>query len=124
MEGARRLGLDATYLENDRIDMQPQSSDVTRIRVGPMIQAQRLAQAPQPEYPAAAKEGKIQGTVTFGVIIDKTGHVRKIQLVSGHPMLAAAAAEAVQKYVYEPTLLNGEPVEVNTNVDVVFTLPN
>jgi periplasmic protein TonB len=60
--------------------------------------------------------------VRFTAIIGKDGTIQNLQLVSGHPMLVAAATEAVKQWVYKPTLLNGEPVEVITQIDVNFTL--
>jgi protein TonB len=61
--------------------------------------------------------------VRFNVIIGKDGHMANILLISGHPLLVPAAQEAVKQWVYRPTLLNGDPVEVATVVDVQFTLP-
>jgi len=64
----------------------------------------------------------MQGTVRFTAIIAKEGTIQNLQLVSGHPMLVASATDAVKQWVYKPTLLNGEPVEVITQIDVNFTL--
>ena len=93
-----------------------------RIRVGGNVQAANIMQKVQPIYPPEAKAERIQGLVRFTVIIGKDGTVQNITLVSGHPLLAEAAKAAVQKWVYKPTLLNGDPVEVVTSVDVNFTL--
>jgi protein TonB len=60
--------------------------------------------------------------VRFTVTIGKDGRVQNMTLVSGDPVLAQAAKDAVQQWVYKPTLLNGDPVEVTTQVDVNFTL--
>jgi protein TonB len=67
-------------------------------------------------------QARIQGVVLFTVVIGKDGRVSNVQLVSGHPLLVAAARDAVRQWVYKPTLLNGEPVEVVTEVAVNFTL--
>ena len=75
-----------------------------------------------PIYPVEAKQNHIQGVVRFTVIIGKDGVVKSVTLVSGDPLLAEAAKAAVEKWVYRPTLLNGDPVEVVTQVDVNFTL--
>ena len=75
-----------------------------------------------PEYPAMAKAARISGIVRLIGIIGKDGAIRNLQLVSGHPMLARAALEAVQQWVYKPTLLNGNPVEVIAPIEVNFTL--
>jgi protein TonB len=75
-----------------------------------------------PEYPAMAKAARISGIVRLIGIIGKDGAIRNLQLVSGHPMLARAALEAVQQWIYKPTLLNGNPVEVIAPIEVNFTL--
>ncbi|MBV8821126.1 MAG: energy transducer TonB, partial [Acidobacteriaceae bacterium] len=75
-----------------------------------------------PIYPQAALQARIQGTVRFTVVIGKEGQVTNVQLVSGHPILVAAARDAVVQYLYKPTLLNGSPTEVVTQVDVNFSL--
>ena len=75
-----------------------------------------------PEYPPDAKEQKIQGVVLMRAIIDRGGNVSNIQLISGHPLLAPAAMEAVKQWKYRSYLLNGAPVEVETQVQVNFTL--
>jgi TonB family protein len=93
-----------------------------RIRVGGNAQAANIIQKLTPVYPAEAKANRVQGTVRFTVIIGKDGTVQSLTLVSGDPVLAQAAKDAVQKWVYKPTLLNGDPVEVMTQVDVHFTL--
>jgi TonB family protein len=93
-----------------------------RIRVGGNVQAANIIQKLTPVYPAEAKANRVQGTVRFTVIIGKDGTVKSLTLVSGDPVLAQAAKDAVQKWVYKPTLLNGDPVEVMTQVDVNFTL--
>lgn len=93
-----------------------------RIRVGGGVQASNLLSKVDPVYPPLAKQARIQGTVRFTAIIGKDGLVSNLQLVSGHPLLVQAAQEAVKQWVYKPTLLNGEPVEVVTQLDVSFTL--
>jgi TonB family protein len=77
-----------------------------------------------PIYPPLAQQARISGRVRFVVTIAKDGSVEKAQLVSGHPLLVAAATNAVKQYVFKQTLLNGSPVEVITHVDVNFSLGN
>ena len=77
-----------------------------------------------PEYPQDGKDQRIQGAVVMRVNIDKEGNVSNIQLISGHPLLAPAAIEAVKQWKYKSYLLNGMPVEVETQVTVNFTLIN
>ena len=93
-----------------------------RIRVGGSVQRARLLQQPKPAYPPLARQARIQGTVRFTAIIGKDGKIANLTLESGHPLLVPAATAAVQQWVYKPTLLNGEPVEVVTVIDVNFTL--
>jgi periplasmic protein TonB len=73
-------------------------------------------------YPPPAKMARIQGDVALSIIIAKDGTVRDVQDVSGPPLLVPAAKDAVMQWVYKPTLLNGEPVEVQTSATVHFTL--
>jgi protein TonB len=94
----------------------------SRIRVGGNVQGAKLIKKPTPVYPPLAKQARIQGTVKFTAVIGKDGTIQNLQLVSGHPLLVASAQEAVKQWVYQPTLLNGEPVEVITEIDVNFTL--
>jgi len=93
-----------------------------RIRVGGNVQAANLVRKVTPQYPALAKQARVQGTVRFQAIIGKDGTIQNLQLVSGHPLLVPSATEAVKQWLYKPTLLNGEPVEVITQIDVNFTL--
>jgi periplasmic protein TonB len=92
------------------------------IPVGGDVQMAKLLRKVIPEYPAMAKAARISGTVRLIGTIGKDGAIRNLQLVSGHPMLARAALEAVQQWVYKPTLLNGIPVEVIAPIEVNFTL--
>lgn len=95
-----------------------------RIRVGGNVQSAKLIRQPKPAYPPLAKQARISGTVRFQAIIGKDGTIQNLQLISGHPLLVPSATEAVKQWVYQPTLLNGEPVEVVTQIDVNFTLSN
>jgi periplasmic protein TonB len=102
----------------------PKERPVTpqRIRVGGNVQAAKLIRQPKPIYPALAKQARISGHVILNAIIGKDGTIQDLRVVSGHPLLVPAALEAVKQWVYAPTLLNGEPVEVVTQIDVNFTL--
>jgi protein TonB len=75
-----------------------------------------------PQYPAIPKAAGIQGTVILQAIISKTGLVENIRVVSGPPMLRQAAIDSVRTWRYKPYLLSGEPVEVETTINVVFSL--
>lgn len=94
----------------------------TRLRVASDLQQAKLVSTAMPVYPVLAKRGRIEGTVRLTATIDKEGKVEKIETVSGHPILEQSAVEAVKKWRYKPTTLNGENVEVVTTIDVVFKL--
>lgn len=100
------------------------SATPTRIRVSGQIQEWNLIKKIDAVYPPLAVQAHISGQVRFTVIIGKDGILQNVQLISGHPLLVAAAHDAVMQYVYRPTLLNGNPVEVMTQVDVNFSLSN
>jgi protein TonB len=76
----------------------------------------------KPSYPPLARQARIQGTVVLQAVIGKDGSIQGLKVVSGHPMLAPAALEAVKQWKYKPYYLNGEPVEVDTTINVNFTL--
>jgi protein TonB len=92
------------------------------LRVGGNVIAANLIKKITPAYPPLAKQARIQGTVRFNAVIGKDGAIQNLTLVSGHPLLVPSATEAVKQWIYKPTLLNGEPVDVITQIDVNFTL--
>jgi periplasmic protein TonB len=81
-----------------------------------------LVQRVQPEYPPLAKSVRIQGEVVLRAMISRNGTIENLQVLSGHPMLARAAVDAVRQWRYRPYLLNGEAVEVETQITVNFLL--
>jgi protein TonB len=93
-----------------------------RVLVGGNVQAARLVNKVQPLYPPLARQTRISGTVKLHAIIGKDGSVQQLVMVSGHPLLVQSALDAVRQWRYQPTLLNGEPVEVDTEIDVIFSL--
>jgi protein TonB len=93
-----------------------------RIRVGGGVQQTKLVSQPRPTYPLEAKQARIQGVVKLSAIIGKDGAIQHLEVVSGHPLLIPSALDAVRQWVYQPTLLNGQPVEVMTDIDVNYTL--
>ena len=93
-----------------------------RIRVGGNQAQLNLVDKVTPLYPPEAKAARIQGAVKFQAVIGKDGRIQDLQLISGHPLLAQSAQDAVRQWVYRPTLLNGNPVEVITQIDVNYTL--
>jgi protein TonB len=100
----------------------PKPATPQRIKVGGNVQAAKLMKQPKPVYPPLAKQARIQGVVRLNAVIGKDGTIQNLTAASGHPLLVPAAMEAVKQWVYQPTLLNGEPVEVITQIDVNFTL--
>jgi protein TonB len=100
----------------------PKAATPKRIRVGGQVESAKLIFNPKPEYPPLAKMARIQGTVRLEAIISRDGTIQDLKVLSGHPLLVKSALEAVQRWRYQPTLLNGEPVEVVTEIDVNFTL--
>ena len=92
------------------------------IRVGTGVAEANLINKVMPVYPALAKAARIQGTVEFSATISKDGVIENLQLVRGQPMLVNAAREAVLQWRYRSTRLNGQPVEVLTQIVVNFTL--
>ncbi|MGC2280210.1 MAG: TonB family protein [Candidatus Acidiferrales bacterium] len=95
-----------------------------RIRVGGNVAAANLTHQVAPVYPLLAKTAHITGTVVLHCIIAKDGTVKEVEFVSGPPLLMRSAMDAVRQWTYQPTLLNGQPIEVDTTVSVVFTLGN
>jgi periplasmic protein TonB len=100
----------------------PKVATPQRVRVSQGVSQGLLVRRVNPSYPPLARQARIQGTVILRAVISKDGSIENLQLVSGHPMLAPAAIEAVKQWKYKPYLLNGEPVEVDTEVQVNFTL--
>lgn len=102
--------------------LPPPASGVNRIRVGAAIQATKLIESVAPEYPESARQARIQGVVRFTIVVGTGGEISHVVLISGHPILTPAAMEAIRRWRYSPTLLNGQPVEVVTQADVMFSL--
>src|SRR5271165_518128 len=93
-----------------------------RVRVSQGVSSGLLIKKIQPNYPPLARQARIQGQVVLQAEISKDGSIQNLQLISGHPMLAPAAIEAVRQWRYKPYFLNGEPVEVETQITVNFSL--
>lgn len=94
----------------------------TRITIGGNVIQSKLIRMVKPTYPPLAKQARIQGQVLLSAVIGREGRIQELRLVSGHPLLAPAAMVAVRQWLYSPTLLNGDPVEVLTTIEVNFTL--
>jgi protein TonB len=92
------------------------------LRVGGNVQAARIINRVQPVYPPLARQTRISGTVRLHAIIGKDGTIQSLEVMNGHPLLQQAALDAVRQWRYQPTLLNGDPVDVDTTIDVIFSL--
>jgi periplasmic protein TonB len=93
-----------------------------RVRLSQGVSKGLLVYRIEPRYPTVAREAHIQGIVVLTALIDKDGMIQNLQVVTGHPMLAPAAIEAVKQWRYKPFLLNGQAVGVETTVTVTFSL--
>jgi len=93
-----------------------------RIRISQGVTKGLCIHRVEPSYPPIAKAARVQGEVILSAVIDSNGEITNLQLVSGHPMLVPAALAAVRQWRYKPYLLNGQPVEVETTVTVIFSL--
>jgi len=101
----------------------PVSVAPARLRVGGNVQAAKLLNHPAPVYPSIARDARIQGLVRLEVVIGKDGKVHQAKVISGDTLLARAALDAVRNWSYQPTELDGQPVDVSTEVDLQFKLP-
>ena len=93
-----------------------------RVRISQGVTKGLLIHKQEPAYPALARAARIQGDVILSAVIDVNGQITNLQLVSGHPMLVPSAIDAVRQWRYKPYLLNGQPVEVETTITVIFSL--
>ena len=100
----------------------PKSETPAQIQVSGGVQQGMLILEPRPVYPRIAIISRTQGTVHIQAIIERDGVIGHLKVLSGPPVLINAALDAVKQWRYKPTLLNGEPVEVITEIDVNFML--
>jgi periplasmic protein TonB len=107
----------AASIRAENVAIPPAKSTVSEVAFG------KPERAPAPGYPAIARIARIEGEVVLHALIDTRGHVANVQVVSGHPMLAPAATDAVKRWKYEPYLLNGKAVEAETTIKINFILP-
>jgi periplasmic protein TonB len=92
----------------------------SRVKLGGQVAEARLTNRVQPIYPVLARQAGITGVVVLHAIIAKDGSVSQLEIVSGHPLLVQAALDAVRQWRYQPEVLNGDPVEVDTTITVNF----
>jgi periplasmic protein TonB len=121
--GLNRRGGDVIHSLGSGISavIPPRPVGVKPLLVSHLSEANLLHKV-QPIYPPIARQARVQGAVELRAIIGKTGTIENLFVVRGHPMLSAAAIEAVRQWRYRPYLLNGEPIEVETEITVNFLL--
>jgi TonB family protein len=115
----------AALAKHTSAENKPQdSSEETekRLRVGRNVVAAKILRRIQPEYPDIARREHLQGTVRLHAVIAKDGTIRMLRVLTGYCSLAEAAMKAVRQWRYTPTLLEGNPVEVDTTIDVIYSL--
>jgi len=100
----------------------PKAATPQRVRVSQGVSEGLLVHQVKPQYPPLARAARISGSVVLQAVIGKDGAIQNLRLISGHPMLTQAAIDAVKQWRYRPYFLNGEPVEVDTQITVNFTL--
>jgi len=110
--------------ESDAVGFPPPAPGVQRIRVGGNVQQSKLVNKVTPKYPLEAKQQHITGKVSYNALISTDGQILDLHLITGEAILADASLPALRQWTYTPTLLNGKPVEVVTQIDVNFTLAN
>lgn len=102
---------------------QPQKpNEVIRVRRGGSVVEAQAISRPSPEYPELAKRARVEGDVQLNAVIGVDGNIKELRVHSGHPLLVNAAVQAVSQWRYRPTILNGDPVEVVTQITVNFRL--
>jgi beta-lactamase regulating signal transducer with metallopeptidase domain len=120
MEGVKAIPAGWIPVVAEKAPASAQTNAVQTIRIGGMVAAANLQESPPPIYPPLAKAAGVQGTVKLQILIGTDGHVKDLTVISGHPLLIIAAMNAAKLYVYKPTLLNGQAVEVLTDVEIAF----
>jgi len=118
--GAGMVGAGQDNINADVPKVAP--STPQRVRISSGVAVGQLKKKVNPHYPEEAKQAGIEGQVVLRAEIGKDGTIQNLQLISGHPVLAAAAIDAVKKWKYKPYLFQGNPVAVETQVVVNFQL--
>jgi protein TonB len=115
------MGRTPTLVEPPHLT-QPAQQEKRILKVSEGVLEAQLISRIEPQYPSLALQTKTQGTVRLHAIISRDGRITSLDVLSGHPFLVKAALDAVRQWRYRPTLLNGEPVEVETSITVIFRL--
>lgn len=117
----KEIGKAPPFVEPPRI-APPVQPDRPRVKLSEGVLEAQLISRIEPQYPPLAVQTKTQGTVTLRAIISRDGRITSLTVLSGHPLLVQAALAAARQWRYRPTMLNGEPVEVETSITVIFRL--
>jgi periplasmic protein TonB len=119
--GAGRSGIEHSFGEGNPVAPPPVPAVMPPLRVSHWAEGNLIYRV-QPNYPILARQARIQGVVELRAIISKNGTIENLTVLRGHAMLVTAAVEAVRQWRYRPYLLNNEPIEVETDITVNFTL--
>jgi periplasmic protein TonB len=123
-DGARSGSLNDLFSDIGTGPAVVKPSTPPKLSISSGVMAGNLLEKTVPQYPAIARAARIQGTVVLQATIAKDGSIQNLRVINGPPMLQQAAIDAVRSWRYKPYLLNGEPVEVETTINVVFNLGN
>jgi protein TonB len=123
-DGARGGSLNDLFRDIGTGPAVVKPSTPPKLSISSGVMAGNLLEKTVPQYPAIARAARIQGTVVLQATIAKDGAIQNLRVINGPPMLQQAAIDAVRSWRYKPYLLNGEPVEVETTINVVFNLGN
>jgi protein TonB len=102
--------------------VQPTQPEKRPLKISEGVLEAQLISRVEPQYPLLARETRTEGAVKLHAIVGRDGRITSLEIVSGHPLLVKAALDAVRQWRYNPTMLNGEPVEVETSITVIFRL--
>jgi protein TonB len=102
--------------------VQQQKQPPQRVRISQGVAERNILKKVQPKYPSEARKQHVQGSVLIQVLISKTGEVTNPKVISGDELLAPSAVEAVTQWKYKPYTLNGQPIEVETQIIINFQL--
>lgn len=108
----------AAHVEKTAVAPEPPA----RVKLGGVVLAGNLISRIEPQYPSIARQMRVQGVVELMAVVGTDGRIRELRLLSGNPLLAPAAIDAVKRWLYKPTYLNGDPVEVMAPITVTFKL--
>lgn len=120
--GVPRLGAEEPRVNPPRPASPPPAVAQRPVRRSEGVQEALLIHRVEPTYPPLARQARIEGTVRLHAVIDREGRVESLEVLSGPPLLVQAALAAVRQWRYQPTLLSGVPVEVETYITVIFQL--